>query len=212
MKTRLRKNDVITTQYELADEKTDTLVVKKPWIRTNLIRPYRYDDFEFNFMSEYDIPSLPDYMYRMNIDKEEDLELEEEEYNSYGTDEYSEIDLHAPSMERIDWEGPSYSSGYGSNIYDPNLDRYVSRGQMIDSIGMIARYKGSYIKRYPNGQVAYKFEFKDGAHVMEDTVFWDNGIEHDVVVYIPDSNHYQRSIYDYTGKLYQRTIYDSLGD
>jgi antitoxin component YwqK of YwqJK toxin-antitoxin module len=212
VKMRLRSNDVVTTSYELANEKVDTLVVKSPWIRTNLIRPYRYDDFEFNFMSEYDVPSLPEYMYRMNVDVEENLELDEEEYNSYGSDEFTELDMIEPAMERIDWEGSGYSSGYGSNIYDPNLDRYVSRGKMIDSIGMIARYKGEYVKRYPNGQIAYKYEFKDGVHLLEDTLFWDNGIEHDVITFIPDSNHYQRSIYDYTGKLYQRIIYDSLGD
>lgn len=212
IKKRIRNNEVITTEYELADEDMDTLVVRQPWIRANLVRPYRYDEIEFSFISEYDIPSPPDYLFRINFEKEEDLDLEEEDYNSYGSDEFSEIDLHPPSMERVDWEGPSYNSGYGRSIYDPNTDRYVTRGKLIDSIGMVSRYKGQYVRRYPNGQIAYKYDFKDGALVSEDTVFWDNGIAHDVIVYNADSNHYERSVYDYTGKLYQRMIYDSLGD
>lgn len=211
-KIRIRDNDVITTQYELADEETDTLVVRHPWIRSSMIRPYRYDEMEFNFFSEHDIPSPPDYLFRLNFEKQEDLDLEEEDYNSYGSDEYSELDMPPPSMERIDWEGPSYNSGYGSHIYDPVSDRYVTRGKLIDSIGMVARYKGEYTRRYPNGQLAYKYEFKNGGLVAEDTVFWDNGIAHDVIIFNADSNHYERSVYDYTGKLYQRMIYDSLGD
>lgn len=212
-RVRIRENNIITEEFEYADKNVDTLVVRQPWIRTNMVNPYRYDELEFNFISEYRVPSPPTHIFNLNFEKEEeDLDLEEEEYNSYGTDEFSEFDMRPPSLERSDWGGTTYNSGFSKSFWDPESETYITRGQMIDSIGMISRYKGNYIERYPNGQLAYKYEFKDGALVKEDTVFWDNGTAHDVIVFNADSNHYERSIYDYVGKLYQRIIYDSLGD
>lgn len=208
---RNRNNEVITKSYTLSSDE-DTAVVRVPWIRASLVRRYGYDNEKFNFMSFYELPSLPDNMYRINFEKEEDLDLEEESYLSYGMDEYDEFGGHIRrSIEDYDWGGSSYGS-YGKSMYDSKTDRYVERGYLIDSIGAIANYKGEYIRRYPNGQLAYKYVFEDGALVKEDTVFWDNGTPHDVIAFNADSNYYERYIYDYDGNLFKTLIYDTLGD
>ena len=58
----------------------------------------------------------------------------------------------------------------------------------------------------------FRYEFKEGKLVKEDTLFWDNGIPYDVINFQKDSNQFIRSIYDYDGKLFNEIVFDSKGD
>lgn len=209
---RIRNNELVTLRYTFVD-KTDTVITKKPLIRNGLVDTYNADIFEFNFLSKYNLIAPPRNLFEYNFSKEEDLDLEEEQYGSYAMDSYSDEPYYD---EYYDYEGEYYGEGYeyGSftpDVYDKERKEYFSRSYIIDSIGMIANYKGVYEAYYPNGQLAYKYVIRNGGLVSEDTVFWDNGKTHDVINFIADSNHYVRSIYDYDGKLYKELIYDSLG-
>lgn len=207
---RTRTNNIVTSHYTLAGSE-DTIVVKQPWIRDRLVSTYGYDMMEFNFNPKYRLRGPREDLFEMNFAKEEDLELEEEKFMSHNMYEGEEY-----MMDEYGYEGDYYYDyGYSSEIakvYDKDLKISRPRGDIIDSIGMIANYKGVYEEHYPNGQLAYKYEFVDGKLLAEDTIFWDNGKAHDVITFDADSNHYLRRIYDYKGKLYQSRVYDSLGN
>lgn len=208
---RIRNNELVTLRYTYAD-KSDTILTKKPLIRNGLIDTYNADVFEFNFISKYDPLDPPRDIFEYNFSKEESLDMEEELYGSYSMDSYGE-DVYYDDYFEGDYYGEGYDYGtYTPEVYDKERESYFSRGYIVDSIGMIANYKGVYEAFYPNGQLAYRYELENGELKSEDTVFWDNGNAHDVVVFNADSNQYVRSIYDYDGKLYKELIYDSLGD
>lgn len=200
---RSRNNDKVTYQYTRA---ADTIVVHHPWIRTGLIRNNNSSG-DFNFYPELSIVTPPSDLFSIAFDREEQLEMEEETWDShdlYGRDDY---------YQDYGIRGGRY--GNGSNlefVSDPITKRFMSRGFAIDSVGMIANYSGVLEATYSNGQRMYRYEFEDGHLVNEDTIFWDNGNAHDVIEYVADSNHYLRSIYDYDGKLFRSLVYDSLGD
>lgn len=207
MNKRLRKNDVITSHYTIAS--TDTLVVKFPLIRDGLRSTYGHDRIEYNFRPKFKLKGPLKDLYEFNFAKEEDLELEEEKYNSHEMGGF-EDEYYYDEMEYA-----SYSDKFHSEVvtvYDPDRKETFSRGYIIDSIGLIPNYSGVFEEYYPNGQLAYKYEFVNGKLKSEDTIFWDNGNAHDVITFIADSNHYERRIYDYKGKLYEFLVYDSLGD
>lgn len=209
-KKRVRENELITMRYTLAS--SDTLVVKKPWIRSGLEDTYDADYEVFDFeTNKYELLDPPSDLYSIAFEKEPDLDMEEEAHGSYETDEY--IDDYYYEMDEYGEYGYSYEySFYQPTVYDKQREKTFKRGYVIDSIGMIANYEGIYERYYPNGQLAFRYQFENGALVAEDTIFWDNGKPHDVIIYIADSNQYQRSVYDYSGKLYRQYSLDSLGD
>lgn len=204
-----RNNDIVTESCSIAPE-NKTTIVRQPWIRKGLISIDDYDSPDYDFFSEHPIKSPPQDLFYIAFDKEEELDLEEEQFDSYTLED----ELYG-DFEDYDYRYDEYEYGrtYGPEafIYDPvSFDR-VKRGLMIDSIGMIPNYTGKIEATYFNGQKAYSYNFIDGK-VVEDTIFWSNGIAHDVITKIADSNYFLRSIYDVNGKLYQSLIYDSLGD
>lgn len=209
---RNRNNELITQR--IAYETDDSLVVHPRWIRKELIEIYGSDRDQFNFYPTYSRPDLPSEMYEIAYKVEENLELEEElEGAPYDLDFYEDERYYYG----ISYEAEYYQSTFGyddyeAKYYDKTAEKYFSRGVLLDSIGARPKYAGVYEARYENGQLAYKYVFENGLLLKEDTVFWDNGLPHDVISEIPDSNQYLRSIYDYDGKNYIDLIYDSLGD
>jgi len=188
----------------------DSLIVKPIWVREGTVRTWGYESEEFNFDSKYSIRDIPTLIYEPAFKRELDLDLEEEKgdvrdidygmeyygYDDYGYDDYGEGDF----------------SHYQATVFDPIEEKYKKRGVVIDSIGAYPAYLDSYERYYPNGQLMYKYDLAGGLMKEEPLIYWDNGTIHDEVVFIADSNHYERNVYDYDGKLFKAFIYDSIGD
>lgn len=208
---RIRNNELITARISF--ESNDSLVVHPRWIRKDLLEIYGEDREQFNFFSSESRPDLPRNMYEIAYEIEENLELEEElEGAPYDMDFYEDEYYDEMSFDESYYQNSFGYDDYYAKAYDKNAEKYFPRGVLLDSIGARPRYAGVYEVRYENGQLAYKYEFENGVLVKEDTVFWDNGVAHDVITELPDSNQYLRSIYDYDGKNYLDLVYDSLGD
>lgn len=213
-KENLRHNTVVTAEYTYVKEKT---TVKQPIIRDGLIMEYYVKDYNFDY--NY-LPIDPNKgLYKVAFEEEVDLELEEEKINSYEgsvysdeyEDEYYEESEYYRESEYYDYSEEEISK-FQSLVYDRKTGNRLFRGKAIDSIGVIFNYEGIYEKRYPNGQLMFRYEFKDGKLLKEDTIFWDNGTPFDVITYKQDSSQYIQSIYDYDGKLYHELVFNSLGD
>ncbi|XOV66427.1 MAG: hypothetical protein ACFHU9_12445 [Fluviicola sp.] len=211
----------------------DTVVSHKPILRTSTsLADYLDYNFDYKFQGEYQRLSAPQILeFDFGNEVEEALELEEEgfqshtlEYNDY---DYGELPVYydefgmpiedAPErvVERMNVDLPGYRgipSGLFELIQDPNRDTTETRGFFIDSLGAKMLYDGVYELYYPNGQLFVRYNFKNGELVKEDTLFWDNGQAWDVIEFVPDSNHYVRTVYDYNGLKSTTAIYDSLGD
>jgi antitoxin component YwqK of YwqJK toxin-antitoxin module len=137
-----------------------------------------------------DFPSFSDFYDIAYPDpEEEDLDLPEE--NSY-------------SYEGM--EEPEYEWESEGDYYEP------ARQQLIDSLGYRFKYTGIYERYHTNGQLAFRFEIRDGVLVEEDTVYWDNGLPASVVVFVPDSNRYEVRYYDYHGKPGPVELFDAKGE
>ncbi|MCR9171488.1 MAG: hypothetical protein NXI10_03280 [bacterium] len=211
----------------------DTTVSHKPILRTSApIESYFEPKPEYNFAAKYDVRTIPEIItFDFGNEVEEALELEEEGFQShtleYGRYEMGEEGLYydeygmpmnnAPERvrERLMVNLPGYRSispALFDLIYDPNRDTTETRGYFIDSLGATMLYDGAYEMYYPNGQLFLRYQFEDGTLVKEDTLFWDNGQPWDVIEFVPDSNHYLRTVYDYVGNQTNVAIYDSLGD
>ncbi|XOV66022.1 MAG: hypothetical protein ACFHU9_10335 [Fluviicola sp.] len=196
----------------------DSLIVHPFVIRDGLLPSWGADPDSFTFYSLYRIPSLPN-MYRPAFPKKQNLELEEEMFD----DSYSDMDLYELEAEMNDefYEEEYYGEfgGRGSwnesyfeqYIYDPNAKERVERGKVLDSLGAYPSYTGVYEHYYPNGQLAFRYEFENGNLKEEPIIYWDNGMVHDKIEFDADSNYYVRSIYDYDGKEFATQIYDSSG-
>lgn len=208
---RIRNNELIT--QILTYESDDSLVAHPRWIRKDIISTYGSNREQFNFYSKYSRPDLPQRLYEIAYEKEENLELEEELNGApYDLDHFDEEYFEEYGYEE-EYYGNEFGYGdYAARKYDVNSQEYILRGVLLDSIGGRPKYSGTYEVKYKNGQRAFKYEFENGNLVAEDTIFWDNGIAHDVIIEVPDSNQFLRSIYDYDGKLFLEIAYDSLGD
>lgn len=207
----------IVSRYTLNND--DSLIVKPILIRDGVIRYWGYDEGNFNFDSKYSIRDIPSRMYEPAFERELDLDLDEEKdnirdyeyeydgyegeygYEEYGYDDYGYDDFGEDSF-----------SHYQATIFDKNEEKYKKRGVVYDSIGAYPKYLGSYERYYPNGQLMYKHEFDNGLLKEEPIIYWDNGTVHDEVIFVADSNHYQRNVYDYDGKIYKSFVFDSIGD
>ena len=200
----------------------DSLIVHPFVIRDGLLSTWNAEPDSFNFYPMHRIPSLPN-MYRPAFPVKQNLELEEEIYDdSYSEMEYYEEDYYDEPLYADEYYGEEYYGEYGgrgswgesyfdSYIYDPNSEERVERGKIFDSLGAYPSYTGIYEHYYPNGQLAFRYDFQDGSLKEEPTIYWDNGQVHDKIELIADSNQYQRTIYDYNGKEFATQIYDSSG-
>lgn len=212
-KENLRHNNVVTSEYTYVKDK---VTVKQPIIRDGLIMEYYSRDFNFDFNFQ---PSDPNKgLYKIAFEEEVDLELEEEKVNSYEGSVYDEEYGEEYYMDEREYLRDDYYeseveiSDFQSIVYDNKTGKRLFRGKAIDSVGVIFNYDGVYEKRYPNGQLMFHYEIKDGKLLKEDTIFWDNGTPFDVITYKADSNQYIQSVYDYDGKLYHELVFNSLGD
>lgn len=214
-----RNNELITSRYTYEDD--ESLVSNPIWIRKGLAQVYSIDMLQFSFYdTEYDLPVLPQNLYKIAFPdlEEEDLELEEETEGAPYDMDYSGEEMYYEEEMYYDEEYSDYESyGFGYDDYeaiqyDATDEKFKSRGVLLDSLGGKPKYSGTYEEFYPNGQLAFRYIFNDGVLVLEDTVFWENGIAHDVITTVPDSNQFLRSIYDSKGKLFEEIVYDSKGD
>ena len=202
-------NGVLTDHHEYADI-NDTVLSKKPIIRSsaNRIRlggdGYEFVDFDSHL---FRLRSIPYSYYSIPIEEEESLDLD-------GELERSHLIVNPESREiRGGYYEGDYSSGNGLARYirDERMGKSLAHWKWIDSLGARMKYTGTYERYYPNGQRFFKYEFVNGELVSEDTIFWSNGVAHDVITFNSDSNQYLRTVYDFKGKEYNGLIYDSLG-
>lgn len=220
-RVRNRNNNVITFRYTPASEQ---IVVRQPLIRNRLIKDLDYKS-PYDFMGKYAVNVSFSRLYGINYPKDLDIELEEETINSYEgelyEDEYYDEEYYGDEYyeEEIYYEeeyyGDNYYGGnseYSTMIYDSKSDGYLPLSKFVDSLGIYFKFNGVYEKRYPNGQLMMRYEFKNGSLVSEDTIFWDNGKPYDVITFDKDSNQYIHRVYDYKGKLYNEIIHDSVGN
>lgn len=198
--------NVVINKYTLNND--EALVVKPIWMRDGSIGIWRFDD-EFDFASEYGLEELPDDLYEPAFERELDLDLEEEK------DDIRDIDYdfeYSYDYDGYDDFGGEDFSHHQPVLLDEDMEKYRKRGVVFDSIGAYPKYVSNFERYYPNGQLAYKYEFVNGLLKEEPLIYWDNGVVHDEIVFVADSNHYLRNIYDYKGKLYKSFVYDLLGD
>lgn len=135
--------------------------------------------------------------YEFKLSEEEDLELPEEKMLSYEGEDYEEFSREIGSQ---DSDGAIWS---GSR----NIPKY----KIIDSLGYRALFDGIYEEFYANGQLKFRYEFKNGELQKEDTVFWDNGQPANVIFYDSVEKTYEERYFDYQGKLYEAIIFEASG-
>ncbi|MFN5417797.1 MAG: toxin-antitoxin system YwqK family antitoxin [Flavobacteriia bacterium] len=162
------------------------------------------------YVSQVDFNEL----YTFYKETVEDLELPEEKVTSYDGGEMTEEGDYG--MEGGYYEGME-DEFIGSGSYNRENKMWVkgkliSKSKLIDSIGIQFKYKDVYEEYYSNGKLKYRYEFKDGKLLSEDTVFWDNGVVNDVVTFDAKANEYIHETYDYAGKLVVSERFDSIGN
>lgn len=222
-RTRNRNNDIITLRYTLS---SNEIVSHDPILRKRLIKEMDYTS-PYDFISKYSPSISLTRLYSINYPEVVNLDLDEEGITSYDgeiyEDEYYEEEYYGDDImydEEYYGEGEYYDdeyydesgSDYRNMSYDVNSNKYIPTSKLVDSLGIKFMYDGIYEKRYPNGQLMMRYEFKDGHLLKEDTIFWDNGKPYDVITFDTDSNQFVRKIYDYKGKLYNEVAYDSKGE
>ena len=214
----LRHNKIITAEYIYADKKIN---VKQPIVRSGLIHSYNSSSGGYNFEPNYEPKDIPNDLFKIAFEEEVNLEMDDENLNSYEGGNYEDDYSSEGYDEGYDYEEGydyDYEEGYddysfrGKSVYDSKQEKRILRGKAIDSLGLEFLYDGFYERHYPNGQLMFRYEFKDGKLLKEDTIFWDNGKPYDVVNYIKDSNIFIQSVYDYDGKLFSEIVFNSLGD
>lgn len=212
-------NDQLTCRVQMAD-RNDTSVAHKPILRGDaMVYPRYYFRILDGERVPYDIqcteapmPRFPIKFYTIPFGKEQsDLELEGENEKSFElTDRQREIERYEYENYREQFNVREMTR-FDMVEMDSKTNKIYPRWFIIDSLGAHMKYDGVYEQYYMNGQLFFRYEFKNGELVHEDTLFWDNGQAHDVITFLADSNHYQRSLYDREGYIYDVLIYDSLG-
>jgi antitoxin component YwqK of YwqJK toxin-antitoxin module len=186
--------------YTLASTKQ---ISKKPLIRNAVFESEpRIKGFDF----PYDIP----YVNFLNLvdfqaEKEEDLELPEEKLG-YDNEFYGE-EMYGEEMY---FEDGGYSDFEDEKSIYLN-GKYIEKSKLIDSIGYRNLFEGVYEEFYENGQLKFRYTFKNGELVAEDTVFWDNGKPANTVIWNEKENRYDEKMYDYNSKVFGHITYDSKG-
>lgn len=171
---------------------------KKPFIRNtpflniypsdSLNIPANVDELRINFNTFYKFP----------IEEVEDYELPEEKINSYEGEDY----LTQGELNNL------YLNAEG-NAWISN--KYISKGKLIDSLGIQYLFDGIYEEFYPNKTLKFRYEFKNGELVKEDNLFWDNGVVANRIEFDEDSKNYFQKYFDYIGEILVVEKYDSLG-
>ena len=208
-------NSQVTLKLQIAN-RNDTLLSKKPILRGGSMEdPREYYYLEGKKSIPYDIScreaSMPDFptgFYEIQFESfKEELELEGENEKSFdltdarSNSQYNELN----SGYRFD------RTSQDEVEYDPVSGLIYPRWFLMDSLGARMKFDGIYEQYYMNGQLFFRYEFKNGELLSEDTLFWDNGNPLDVIIFQPDSNKYYRSLYARDGLRYDILIYDSLG-
>ena len=206
-KTSVKPKIILEKTYQIAEEK---ISVKQPIIRYNAVLNQDPTDSNFNFNSNYSNDfSILKKMFSINFPKENALNLEEEEVNSYEGTDYSIVETR-PEFGYISKADEEVN--YSNKGYFKQTNESLTLSKLIDSLGIQFYYDGDYEEYYPNGQLKFKYTFLNGNLVEEDTLFWDNGNPFDVITFSPDSNHYIRQIFDYEKKLFREMIYNEKGE
>lgn len=207
-------DDILIERLRIADHQ-DTVISHKPLLRgTRMQYPRSYygrtkkKDRLVMFPSIYS--GFPENFYSINYGKFKDArELEGETEQSFELTDGRNSEYY--NSDHYGYEGEHYGSYLDEKEVDPITRQTIARWYAIDSLGMRMNYDGVYERYHYNGQRFFRYEFVDGHLLREDTLFWDNGVAHDVIVFQPDSNKFYRNLYDRNGKHYDQMIYDSLG-
>jgi antitoxin component YwqK of YwqJK toxin-antitoxin module len=197
---------MVTKHYTLLEKPKSY----KGIIIRNELKPGRYDaqnhyisDYEYDL---YDMATLSE-LYWVHYDKEEPgLELPEEKHRSYPGEEheerydYEENNEEGISLRRLSKDDKIYLDG-----------KFISRNQLLDSIGYDTYYTGLYEEFYKNGQVRVSLNWTDKGLVEKDTIYWNNGKPMNILSYVPDSNYIIESKYDPYGELVMQNIFNEEG-
>ena len=204
------QGDQLTRSIILSNPKNER-ISHKPIIRTSSL--FSGNGLAFHFYGyTYPLQELPVNFYRVGFDEEPDIELEEEEFKSHQLEYY--VGYRYDNLPERFKKIKNFHHMYGFYDFhkDPGTDLVETRGYFIDSIGLKILYDGAYELFYPNGQLYTRYTFEKDELTDEGAIYWDNGIVHDEITFMPDSNQYIRRAYDYQGLLFETAIYDSLGD
>lgn len=195
----------------------------KSIILRDAVIPYEFYEYQYNGMDSlelnntfsalgesdeyYELGDFPNFssFYDVLIDDTTDLDLLEENINSYEGEEYEEEYFN----EELIYEAEDYNP---YEIYEVVNGKRYTINQLIDSIGYLYKYEGVVERYYSNGQLQYRFEVKDGSLVKEEPVYWDNGQIANEIVFLSDSNQYVQNFYDYNGKKYHEIWFDEKGN
>lgn len=181
-------------------------VTKKPMVRVYLLDddlPTQDFSFPSSNLPRFDFTSF----YKVNLaeEDEEGLELPEEKNGNF--------DYSSGEDEFMDYEEDYYElDGYNeySRAYTFDGKEY-SHAQIIDSVGYKNLFTDVYEEYYDNGNLKFRYVFKDGDLIAEDTVFWSNKKPANVIVWKEREQEFDEFHYDMKGKLYGHATYDHIG-
>lgn len=189
----------LSYHYTLADSKNKKVSHKF------LLRSSIFDEVPSSKKFEFPKLTVPninfDEFFTIHFkEEEEDLELPEENMVSYG-DEYEDEYYEDYDDEYTEYYEGTYWIG----------EEEFSRKKIMDSLGYVNIYSGIYEEFYKNGQLKFRYEYKDGDLVQEDTVFWDNGNPAHVVFWNEKEKLYHEKMFDLDRQLYSHITYDEEG-
>lgn len=166
-----------------------------------------FDDLYGNYDERGSFENWGDF-YQLKIQKEED-DLAEEGLSSYGGDEdFRELNFYEGDYYR-NREDTTYVEG--ENYVFENGKRYTLN-EYIDSAGYIYLYEGIAEQYFPNGQLQFRFEVKDGVLQKETPVYWSNGTIANEILFDENSKTFVQTFYDYDGKKYLTNTYNEKGN
>jgi antitoxin component YwqK of YwqJK toxin-antitoxin module len=199
-KSPMIRHHVIPSNYFSYGRK-DSLILQNTYSSNDYLN---YDGYAMEFPDFSNFYTLIDHKDTSNY------ELPEENLTSYeGQDYYEDEDLYF---------GDEFGSENPNPDYNPNeFYQFVNKkrykvNELIDSIGYLFEYEGIVEHYYPNGQLQYKFEVKDGLLLKEEPVYWDNGTVANEIIFVSDSNQYVQRFYDYNGIKYFESWHDAKGN
>ncbi|MES2556473.1 MAG: hypothetical protein V4604_10005 [Bacteroidota bacterium] len=222
----IQRTPFVQRHYTIAENpvRGKGVILRDETVASEYKDPDLMDDYwqEYLFDSSLDL-YLPDYFDDFEAyytilppaGLEESIELPEEEINSYDG-EIETVDAYAYPQFANPEDYFGINSYIDTNDYSQTGGQYVNskyytRNRLIDSVGYLFRYE-EYEERYGNGQLKFRFKTNNGNLVSEDTVFWDNGIPANTIVFDEEKHRYEQHFFDYWGKLYKTTFFDETGE
>lgn len=201
-------------QRSICTYRSDTSRGKSIIIRDMVVPEYLlYEGSEgFHFYDSLAEPDesvyFPDFSSFYKILKEEEnFELPEEEISIYEENDVNMEEMYFDEYMNDEWDPENEKE-----IYQVINNKGYTRNELIDSIGYQFLYEGLVENFYPNGQLQYRFEVKNGQLVAETPFYYDNGQIANEITFLADSNQYIERIYDYYGKLFSESYFDSIGN